>query len=240
MNLVDDHSGRAPPGAAPAPAPAAAAPPGAGTPPAAVSGSTPQPFALDPIGDRRCRPRDVFGQDLITPAVAAELRITGPEPDLALFDGQEDLAAALVEGWLCLSEPGLAEPYHPLNPGVDAGEASCIALALGRRQRCLESLLTPDDRAGRAEARRLDLELTGTAAVVAMARLRGLIPAAGPVLLDLCSNGYFLGEATVELLPQCLRLAAGFAGSSTPFLLLPLCPCSASRIYIFPLDLRSR
>ncbi|WP_254991945.1 hypothetical protein [Cyanobium sp. N5-Cardenillas] len=149
--------------------------------------------------------RDVFGQVLITPAVAAELRITGPEPDLALFDGQEDLAAALVEGWLRLSEPGGTEAYQPLNPGVDAGEASCIALALGRLQRGLESLLILDDRAGRAEARRLDLELTGTAAVVAMARLRGLIPAAGPVLLSLCSNGYFLGEATVDTVLRALN-----------------------------------
>jgi predicted nucleic acid-binding protein len=141
----------------------------------------------------------------MTPAVAPELRITGPEPDLALFAGQEDLAAALVEGWLCLSEPGSAEAYHPLNPGVDSGEASCIALALGKRQRGLESLLILDDRAGRAKARRLDLELTGTAAVVAMARLRGLIPAAGPVLKDLCSSGYFLSEATVDTVLRALN-----------------------------------
>jgi predicted nucleic acid-binding protein len=149
--------------------------------------------------------RDVFGQILITPAVAAELRITGPEPDLALFDGQKDLAEALVEGWLFLSEPGRAEAYHPLNPGVDSGEASCIALAMGRRERCLESLLILDDRAGRAEARRLDLELTGTAAVLAMARLRGLIPAAGPVLQELCNNGYFLSDATVDTVLRALN-----------------------------------
>lgn len=149
--------------------------------------------------------RDVFGLVLITPAVAAELRITGPEPDLARFEGQEDLAAALVEGWLRLNEPGRPEAYHPLNPGVDAGEASCIALALGRRQQGLESLLILDDRAGRAEAHRLDLELTGTAAVVAMARLRGLIPAAGPVLQELRGRGYFLSDATIDTVLRALN-----------------------------------
>jgi predicted nucleic acid-binding protein len=147
----------------------------------------------------------VFGQVLMTPAVAAELRITGPEPDLALFEGQEDLAAALVEGWLRLNEPGRPEAYHPLNPGVDAGEASCIALALGRRQQGLESLLILDDRAGPAEARRLDLDLTGTAAVVAMARLRGLISAAGPVLQELRGNGYFLSDATIDTVLRALN-----------------------------------
>ena len=116
-----------------------------------------------------------------------------------------DLAAALVEGWLRLNEPGRPEAYHPLNPGVDAGEASCIALALGRRQQGLESLLILDDRAGRAEARRLDLELTGTAAVVAMARLRGLISAAGPVLQELRGNGYFLSDATIDTVLRALN-----------------------------------
>ncbi len=149
--------------------------------------------------------RDVFGQVLITPTVAAELGITEPDPNLALFEGQEDLAAALVEGWLRLNEPGRPEAYHPLNPGVDAGEASCIALAHGRRQQGLESLLILDDRAGRAEARRLDLELTGTAAVVAMARLRGLIAAAGPVLQELRGNGYFLSDATVDTVLRALN-----------------------------------
>lgn len=147
----------------------------------------------------------MFGQVLITPAVAAELRITGPEPDLALFEGQEDLATALVEGWLRLNEPGRPEAYHPLNTGVDAGEASGIALALGRRQQGLDSLLILDDRAGRAEARRWDLELTGTAAVVAMARLRGLISAAGPVLQELCGNGYFLSDATIDNVLRALN-----------------------------------
>ncbi len=141
---------------------------------------------------------EVFGQILITPAVAAELRITGHNSGLVAYDGQEALAEAMVEGWLRLSEPANPGDYRPLNPGVDAGEASCIALALSLRQRGLASLLILDDRAGRAEARRLDLELTGTAAVVAMARLRGLIPAAGPVLHDLRSNGYFLSEATID------------------------------------------
>lgn len=166
---------------------------------------------LDPSGDRRCRPAHRALPDQAARPAARRvragpddtgrcgvLRITGPEPDLALVDGKEDLAAALSEDWLRLSEPGRPEAYHPLNPGIDAGEASCIALALGRRQRGLKSLLILDDRAGRAEARRLDLELTGTAAVVAMARLRGLIPAAGPVLQELCGNGYCLSNPTVD------------------------------------------
>jgi predicted nucleic acid-binding protein len=38
-----------------------------------------------------------------------------------------------------------------------------------------------------------------------MARLRGLIPAAGPVLHDLRSNGYFLSEATIDTVLRALN-----------------------------------
>lgn len=62
----------------------------------------------------------------------------------------------------------------PVNPGVDSGEASVLALASNRPG----SLLIMDDRAGRAEAKTMGLTVIGTAAVVSLAREQGLIESA--------------------------------------------------------------
>ena len=56
--------------------------------------------------------------------------------------------------------------YRPLNPSVDAGEASSIQLAKYWREAGHAVLLVMDDRAGRLEAKHLGLALIGSAAVV--------------------------------------------------------------------------
>ncbi len=66
-------------------------------------------------------------------------------------------------------------------------------------------MLIHGDHTGRAVARRLDLELTGPAAVVTMARLRGLIPAAGPVLQELRGKCFFFSDATVDTVLRALN-----------------------------------
>jgi predicted nucleic acid-binding protein len=59
-------------------------------------------------------------------------------------------------------------------------------------------LLIIDDRAGRAEARLHKVAIVGTAAVIGLAKLQGLIPAARPILERLQPAGYFIHPRIVE------------------------------------------
>jgi hypothetical protein len=58
-------------------------------------------------------------------------------------------------------------------PDLDEGEAASIRLALASGP---DVLVLFDERAGRGVAHELALRLAGSAAVIGMARLRGLIP----------------------------------------------------------------
>lgn len=131
--------------------------------------------------------RELFGEVLVTTVVRDEI-FPG-----AVYDDQPELLAALSDGWLKVIDvdPG---DWKPFNAGVDAGEGSAIFLAceLGN------ALLIMDDRSGRSEARARHLKLIGTAAVVGMAKLKGLIPSAGSVLSELQSVGYRLSDVVIQ------------------------------------------
>ena len=129
----------------------------------------------------------LFGRVSITATVRDEILPPGD------FPGSAALQSALDAGWLCCRDlaPGA---WRPLNPGVDAGEASAIALALQEPG----ALLLMDDRTGRAEAKRQGIALVGPAAVIGMAKLRGLIPAARPILEQFMSVGYFISREVIE------------------------------------------
>lgn len=132
--------------------------------------------------------RGVFGKVLITATVRNEIL---PIVD---YPGKCSLQAALEAGWLqTVDDP--SGNWQPLCGGVDPGEASAIHLA------CLlanNMLLIMDDRAGRAEANARHLRFIGTAAVIGMAKLKGIIPTARPVLHALRDSGYRLSEAVIQ------------------------------------------
>lgn len=108
-------------------------------------------------------------------------------------------AEACDQGWLRVVRPAPAssDPWKPLNPGVDAGEASAIALAIQQRDAGHDVLLLIDDRCGRAEARRQGLFLIGTAAVLVLAKERGLVKSCKPLLLALRDQGYYLSDSLI-------------------------------------------
>lgn len=72
-----------------------------------------------------------------------------------------------------------------LEEDLDAGEAAAIALAVSIRA----DLVLVDEMRGRAVARRLGLSVVGTVGLVVMARRRGLIDAAAPVLAAVRTRG---------------------------------------------------
>lgn len=135
--------------------------------------------------------RGLFGRVCITRTVRDEIL-----PAASAFPDAVALAHALAEGWIDVVDVP-QDDWKPLNPGVDAGEASAIHAACVWRDAGDAVLLVMDDRAGRLEARSQGLALIGTAAVIALARTEGLIPAARPLLKRLTQSGYFLGPAVI-------------------------------------------
>lgn len=59
------------------------------------------------------------------------------------------------------------------------------------------SLLLMDERAGRAIALECGLQVAGTAAVIGMARLRGLIPSAKEVFAHLHASDFRISSAAI-------------------------------------------
>lgn len=136
--------------------------------------------------------RQLFQRVLITAEVAGELQLT----ERPQATDTQQLEAALATGWLEINAD--AVPDAPLlNPGIDPGEASAIALACQLQSSGCAVLLLIDDRAGRAEARHQGLSVIGTAAVAVLAQERGLIPSALTLLQNLRAAGYFLSDAVL-------------------------------------------
>jgi predicted nucleic acid-binding protein len=142
----------------------------------------------------------LFRQVTITTVVARELgcgvslEVEGQE----LPAGTAVLIQALEDGLLTISASDGSAPYQPLNPGVDAGEASAIGLALQRQAAGDEVLLLIDDRCGRAEAKHRGLAIIGTAAVLVLAKEQHLIEACAPLLSGLREEGYYLSDGLIQ------------------------------------------
>lgn len=128
----------------------------------------------------------LFGRVLVTEEVQPEVL---PAAD---YPGKAAIVLAMDRGWLELSSPAAAN-WRPLNPGIDAGESSAIAAAL----QLPGSLLIIDDRAGRAEAKAHGVQIIGTAGLIGLAKLRGLVPGARPLLEALTPAGYFLHPSVI-------------------------------------------
>jgi len=85
-------------------------------------------------------------------------------------------------------------PLEPALPELDEGEAACIRLALAYES---PALLLMDERAGRALAIERGLSVTGTAAVIGMARFRGLIPSARAVFARLHASDFRISAQVI-------------------------------------------
>lgn len=135
--------------------------------------------------------RGLFGRVSVTSTVRDEVL-----PAASTFPETTLLASTLAEGWIeVVDEP--QNEWKPLNPGVDAGEASAIHTACVWRDAGDAVLLVMDDRAGRLEARSHGITLIGTAAVIGLAKTEGLVPAARPLLERLAQSGYFVGLSVI-------------------------------------------
>ena len=86
-------------------------------------------------------------------------------------------------------------PTQPKLPDLDEGEAACIRIAL---QQKVASLILIDDRMGRVVAREHGLKVAGTAAVIGMAKLKGLITSARVVFEELHSSDFRISAEVIR------------------------------------------
>jgi len=128
----------------------------------------------------------LFGQVWMPLEVRTEVVVGRGFPD------EEKIIAAERAGWLCTSQPA---PALPRLPDLDAGESACIRLALAHPE---PSLLLMDERGGRAVAMEHGLSVAGTAAVIGLAKSRGLIASARDVFARLHASDFRISAVVIE------------------------------------------
>ena len=153
----------------------------------AVCNSTPL-IHLAIIGHLSLLPR-LFNRVYCTEQVFEETAIRGADRADA-----QSVRAAVLQGWLeVMSVPErFRSLYILLCMGLDAGEASTIALALEMKP---DALLI-DERSARIKAQSLDFGniLTGTVGVLARAKKKGFVPELKPLMDALLESNFRIGE----------------------------------------------
>lgn len=134
----------------------------------------------------------LFDEVMVTEEVLAEV-LTGDYPAT-----EAPIRQALSAGWLRVVA---IETPEPALPDLDEGEASSIRLALSRTE---PALLLIDERSGRAVAQELGLNVAGTAAVIGLARQRGLIHSARQVFAALHASDFRIAPEVIQtVLDRC-------------------------------------
>ena len=109
---------------------------------------------------------EIFGIVWIPEAVRGEVL-----PKRAA-QGKKAISTALENGYIQLWD----ESFEALTDlDLDDGESACISIAAGLSE---SALLIMDERAGRAVCKEKGIAVIGTAAIIAEAKKRGLIPSA--------------------------------------------------------------
>ena len=106
---------------------------------------------------------------------------------------EQAIGAAVAAGFLRVWPA--ATPDKPDLPDLDEGESACIRIALSGGD---DALLLMDERAGRAVANEHGLRVAGTAAVIGMAKSRGLISSAKGAFSRLHDSDFRISAAVIE------------------------------------------
>ncbi len=129
--------------------------------------------------------RQLYEEVLVPDAVAAELRAAASPPAV-----REWVSTPL--SWLRVVEVTIRD-IDPVSDELDLGERAAIALA----ERTRADLLLIDETAGRAEARRRRLRVTGTLGVLRTGAEAGLIDVRA-VLERLAATNFYVDEALLR------------------------------------------
>ncbi|GGA58241.1 DUF3368 domain-containing protein [Okeania sp. KiyG1] len=125
--------------------------------------------------------QQIYGQVLIPPAVADELK-RGGEDD-------PRITQVLSQDWIKVCQPTNIQLVETLQTesNLDRGESEAIALA---QELKAEELLI-DERLGRREAVRLGLTITGLLGILLVAKQRGLVTEIRPIIDNLIQEANF-------------------------------------------------
>jgi len=130
---------------------------------------------------------DLFGEVIMPVEVRKEvLAGSGLSDEEAILMAE---AAGVLRTW-----PRLA-PDEPDLPDLDEGESACIRIALAS---AAPALVLMDERAGRAVAIEKGLRVAGTAAVIGMAKMKGLIPLASMVFARLHASDFRISPQVIK------------------------------------------
>lgn len=112
--------------------------------------------------------------------------------------GEHDITAQAIAhtDWL-ITKPVSTIPANITEWRLGAGESGVLALAAKHQ---LEAII--DDLAGRKCAATLNIPIRGTLGIVLVAKQRGVIPAARPVIEDMMRAGLYLSR---KILNKALR-----------------------------------
>jgi predicted nucleic acid-binding protein len=106
--------------------------------------------------------------------------------------GESDIPEALAAGWLRVWPELIADPGFG---DLDEGEAACIGIGMAHPG---DVLVLMDERAGRAAAAERGLRVAGTAAVIGLAKIRGLIPSARQVFEVLHRSDFRISAKVIQ------------------------------------------
>ena len=124
-------------------------------------------------------------------------RIFVPEPvaEEIRKKGKDDITAKTLDNtpWLEIV-PEVPVPEIVLEWGLGPGESSVLAYAYANKG--VEAII--DDFAGRKCARFLKIPIRGTLGIILVAKRRGLIPAARPMIETLLGAGLYLSEPVID------------------------------------------
>jgi predicted nucleic acid-binding protein len=119
-----------------------------------------------------------------------------PEPVAKeiLARGPDDISAQAIQQtpWL-ITKPANTIPISVLEWRLGKGESSVLALAI---EHGIEAII--DDLHGRKCAASLNISVRGTLGIVLVAKQRGIIPAARPVIEDMMKAGLYLSKKVLD------------------------------------------
>ncbi|MES9903396.1 MAG: DUF3368 domain-containing protein [Sedimenticola sp.] len=127
-------------------------------------------------------------------AFAEEVWVPEPVATEILHRGQHDITARAIKQteWL-ITKPVSSIPIIITEWRLGAGESSVLALA--SEHSGTETII--DDLAGRKCAASLNIPVRGTLGIVLVAKKRGLIPQARPIIEDMMTAGLYLSRKVV-------------------------------------------
>ena len=126
----------------------------------------------------------LFGKVIVPEAVWEETTVEGKP-------GREKI---LRVEFIHVEKAGDRRLVALLEEFVDKGEAEAIVKALELNA----DLLLVDDRDARGLAKRLGLQVMGTLGVLALAKYKGLIPEAKPIVDELLKKGFWISRRILE------------------------------------------